>query len=119
ERSGELPLSFGQERMWFLHQLEPESSAYHMPAALRLSGALDVEVLGRVLDELIARHEVLRTCFAVVDGRPRQHILEHVGPLLREEDLSSLSDQDRTAQLQARLAEEAARPFVLSREIPL
>ena len=64
------PLSFAQERLWFLDQLEPGSSAYNMPLALRLSGALDRRALASALNALIARHESLCTHFGVEDGEP-------------------------------------------------
>ncbi|WP_163871182.1 condensation domain-containing protein, partial [Myxococcus eversor] len=62
-RTDALPLSFAQQRLWFLDQLEPASAAYNMPAALRLTGALDVSSLQRALSELVRRHESLRTSF--------------------------------------------------------
>jgi amino acid adenylation domain-containing protein/FkbM family methyltransferase len=69
-RNGELPLSFAQQRLWFLYQLEPDSAAYHMMTVLRLSGELDHEALERSLSEVVMRHEVLRTRFEIVEGQP-------------------------------------------------
>ena len=66
------PLSFGQERLWFLDQLEPDSSIYNTPAAMKLVGQLNVEALEQSLNEIVRRHEVLRTSFTSVDGRPEQ-----------------------------------------------
>src|SRR3990172_10584447 len=63
-----VPLSFAQQRLWFLDQLEPDSSAYNQPKAVRLSGALNVEALQKALDAIVCRHEVLRTTFTLVDG---------------------------------------------------
>src|SRR6185436_19764844 len=60
-RTGDLPLSFAQERLWFLHRLDPDSAAYNMPSALRLAGAVDVPALAAGLREIVRRHEVLRT----------------------------------------------------------
>ena len=74
-REGHLPLSFAQERLWFLNQLEPGNPFYNMPAALRLRGRFDAAAAGRVLHELVRRHETLRTVFSSVDGRPVQSIL--------------------------------------------
>src|SRR5215204_7529094 len=67
-----IPLSFAQQRLWFLDQLEPGSGAYNLPAAVRLQGPLDVAVLARALNAMVARHEALRTSFAAVEGRPAQ-----------------------------------------------
>src|SRR5262245_46894993 len=70
------PLSFAQQRLWFLHQLEPISPFYNVPKALRLVGSLDVQALQRTLDAIVARHEVLRTTYETVDGQPLQVIAE-------------------------------------------
>src|SRR6476661_7565379 len=68
------PLSFAQQRLWFLHLLDPQSAAYNMPFALRLSGQLDIPALERTLNEIIRRHEVLRTTFDVLEKEPVQLI---------------------------------------------
>jgi amino acid adenylation domain-containing protein len=78
-RTGPLPLSFAQQRLWFLDRLEPGTSAYNMPLALRVAGKLRVEVLKAVLGEVVRRHEALRTTFSEVDGEPRQRISD--GPM--------------------------------------
>src|SRR5581483_6592931 len=70
----EVPLSFAQERLWFLHQLQPGSAAYNVPTAVRLEGPLDVPALQRVLEGLIRRHEALRTTFRFSGTRPVQHV---------------------------------------------
>ena len=75
ERSGDVALSFAQERIWFLEQLAPGGSAYHVPAALELTGALDVDALRRSFSELVRRHEALRTVFPVTNGQPAQRVL--------------------------------------------
>src|SRR5205807_224582 len=73
-REGELPLSFAQQRLWFLDQLEPGSAAYNMPGAVLIEGLLDVEALHRALVEIVQRHESLRTRFVGTGGEPRQII---------------------------------------------
>jgi amino acid adenylation domain-containing protein/non-ribosomal peptide synthase protein (TIGR01720 family) len=73
-RDGALPLSFAQQRLWFLHQLEPDSTSYNMPSATRLHGQLNAAALEQSLNTLLQRHEPLRTTFAVANGQPVQHI---------------------------------------------
>ena len=70
----DLPLSFAQERLWFLDQWEPGTATYNVPAAVRLTGRLNIAVLHQGLNEIIRRHEALRTTFPAVDGRPFQVI---------------------------------------------
>ncbi|HEU4561408.1 MAG TPA: non-ribosomal peptide synthase/polyketide synthase [Longimicrobium sp.] len=114
ERTGRLPLSFAQERLWFIDRLEPESATYNLPVAWRLGGALDEAALERALGEIVWRHEALRTTFAEVDGSPVQVIAPFCGFVLPVEDLSALSETDREAALRRRAGEEAARPFDLA-----
>src|SRR5262249_50732228 len=71
-------LSFAQQRLWFLHQLEPDSFAYNMPTALRLTGRLNTDALERGINEIIRRHESLRTTFRVVADQPVQVIVEQL-----------------------------------------
>jgi amino acid adenylation domain-containing protein len=108
------PLSFAQQRLWVVHQMDPESAAYNMPYALRLRGTLDTEVLERALAALAKRHATLRTVFPAEGGGPVQRILP-AGPVaLREVDLRALAPGARDAEA-ARLArDEAARPFDLA-----
>jgi len=73
-RDGELALSIAQERLWFLDQLAPSMTAYNIPKAFRLTGRLDVTALAQSLNEIVRRHEVLRTTFTAIDGRPGQSI---------------------------------------------
>jgi hypothetical protein len=70
----ELPLSYAQQRLWFLDQLEPNSSFYNVPLALHLEGTLKIDVLEKSLQEIIQRHEALRTNFTTIDGNPVQII---------------------------------------------
>ncbi|HST62231.1 MAG TPA: condensation domain-containing protein, partial [Longimicrobium sp.] len=108
------PLSFAQERLWFLDRLEPGSTTYNVPVAWRLRGARDEAALERALGEIIRRHETLRTVFAEVDGSPVQVIAPFGGFTLPVEDLSGLSQADREAALRQRAGEEAGRAFDLS-----
>ncbi|HSO75398.1 MAG TPA: amino acid adenylation domain-containing protein, partial [Blastocatellia bacterium] len=107
-------LSFAQERLWFLDQLEPENPFYNVPEALRLQGPLNVAALEQSLNEVIRRHEVLRTVFPQVDGRPSQFIVESLNVMLSLTDLSELSENERSTQLDRMIAEDAKRPFDLA-----
>src|SRR5687768_7632800 len=112
-REGRLPLSFAQERLWFIDRLDPGSAAYNIPVAWRLGGALDEAALERSLGEIVRRHEALRTVFAEADGSPVQVIASFGGFALPVEDLSGLGEADREAAVRRRIGEEAARPFDL------
>ncbi|HLD65005.1 MAG TPA: condensation domain-containing protein, partial [Pseudomonas sp.] len=115
DRDTALPLSFAQQRLWFLDQLDPTASAaYHMPAALRLRGALDHGALKAVLARLVARHESLRTTFARRDDQPVQVIAAaDCGFTLVEHDLGHLPREEARLAA-ARLGDaEAAAPFDL------
>jgi amino acid adenylation domain-containing protein len=113
-RDGELPLSFSQQRLWFLDRLHPGTTAYNLPAAVRVSGPLDVAVLGRALSEVVRRHEVLRTVFAQVDGRPSQVVRGAEAVDLPLADLSGAGEEEREAMVLRAAAEEARLPFDLS-----
>ncbi|MBV9774490.1 MAG: amino acid adenylation domain-containing protein, partial [Gemmatimonadetes bacterium] len=108
ERDGPAPLSFAQQRLWVIDRMEPGSSAYNIPIALRLEGPLDAGLLECSLAELVERHESLRTVFTVVDGGPAQLVLPSVPVRLETVDLSGGGPD-------ARLAAEADRPFDLER----
>src|SRR5215213_4424439 len=114
ERVGELPLSFAQQRLWFIDQLAPGGTVYNIPLSVRLSGALNVPALEQTLNEILRRHEVLRTSFAVVDEQSVQVIAPEVSLSLRVQELTSLREPEREAEVN-RLAEvEAHQPFDLS-----
>jgi amino acid adenylation domain-containing protein len=114
-RTEELPLSFAQQRLWFLEQLEPGSTAYNVPAAVRLTGALDVEALRRGLVELVRRHESLRTTFHSEGGQAVQRIAPFLEPAFALEDLTALGEAERSAEVRRRAVDEAQRPFDLTR----
>ncbi|HEU4324283.1 MAG TPA: amino acid adenylation domain-containing protein [Roseiflexaceae bacterium] len=107
------PLSFAQERLWFLHQYLPESAVYHIPLALRLRGPLRVEAIGRALELLVARHEVLRTTFADRAGQPVQVIHPPGSVALPLVDLAGLPATQREQAAQTHLQAELLRPFDL------
>ena len=112
------PLSWAQQRLWFLEQLEDLGAAYHIPAVLRLQGELDREALQRTLDEILARHEVLRTVFVRKEnGEPVQRILPEQPFALAYHDLSQLAEAEKE-QARASLTEETLhRPFDLTQDI--
>ena len=114
-RGGALPLSFAQERMWFLHQLEPDSSAYNISLALRFEGALDGSVLSASWGALVERHEVLRTVLPQVDGRPVQLIQPAAEVLLPLIDLSGLDTVAWELAVLHLSEGETRRPFDLAR----
>jgi amino acid adenylation domain-containing protein len=113
DRGRPLPLSFAQERLWFLAQFEGGSEAYHMPFSMRLRGKLDIAALKRALDGIVARHEMLRTIFVVVAGEPSQQIepSEKSSFHLLECDLRQ--HPDRPGELERLTALEAKTEFDL------
>ena len=113
QRSRSFPLSFAQQRLWLLEQLDPGNPVYNIPMALRLYGAVDVEVLNRTLNAVAARHETLRTRIAVIDDQPAQ-VVEPVTPqMLAMVDLQDVDSEQREAEALARATAEARRPFRL------
>ena len=108
------PLSFAQQRLWFLQRLAPESTAYNLTRAFRLRGRLDERALQQAFNALIARHAVLRTGFADGQGDPRQVVLAEVPFSLVCESHADLPEAAQLAILSRRLEQEAARPFDLS-----
>src|SRR6185503_1002583 len=114
KREGAVPLSFAQERLWFLNQLEPGSAAYNVPCKARFKGTLDVGILERTLTEILRRHESLRTAFTTIDGKVTQVISPPAPLTLQIVDLSTLDQTEREAQADFVTREEAATPFNFS-----
>ncbi|HEX7242265.1 MAG TPA: condensation domain-containing protein, partial [Longimicrobiaceae bacterium] len=114
-RGGALPLSFAQTRFWFIDQMEPGSAAHNITSALRLRGRLDAEALHRTLTEIVRRHEVLRTVFAVRDEEPVQVVLPPAPVLLPRVDLSGLPEEARERELLRTVEEASLLPFDLAR----
>jgi amino acid adenylation domain-containing protein/non-ribosomal peptide synthase protein (TIGR01720 family) len=119
ERTGPLPLSFAQQRLWFIEQLHPGQATYNIPAALRLRGPLDVAALERALTEMVRRHEVLRTTFRADAGVPVQVVAEPFAFAIPVEELRGLPEAEREEAARGLARRAAARPFDLVREFPL
>jgi amino acid adenylation domain-containing protein len=113
-REKPIPLSFAQQRLWFIHQLNPTSAAYNMRHAVRLLGQLDAGTLERALVEIVNRHEILRTTFAVREGEPVQVISESMPVYLRKLDFSHLSETEREEKTRRFTLDEVQRPFRLT-----
>jgi amino acid adenylation domain-containing protein len=113
-REKDLSLSFAQERLWFIDQLEPGSSAYNIPLALRLSGHLLVTALEQSFCEILRRHEVLRTTFIIENDEPLQRIAADAAFTLPFIDLSALPEEQKEAKARELAKDEASRPFDLS-----
>ena len=119
DRARPLPMSYGQQQMWFLGRLEPDSTEYLVPMSFRLRGLLDATALIRAWDELIARHEILRTRHCLADGQPVQIIDEPAGHGLVLVDLTELPGADREKRAAELTAQENATGFDLEHEWPL
>ena len=110
------PLSFAQERLWFLDKLEPNSPVYNIPIALRLQGKLDQNALKQSMIHIVQRHEVLRSCFKTTsEGQPLLEVQEHVNGSLETEDLSTIPEPQRHQKMLDRARQEALKPFDLSK----
>jgi acyl carrier protein len=110
-----LPLSFAQQRLWFLDQLEPESAFYNIPSAVRFSGPVNLAALERSLNEILRRHKVLRTIFPNRDGKPVQVISNAQPVKISQIDLSNLEEEGQAQAARELAAAEAQQPFDLSR----
>jgi arthrofactin-type cyclic lipopeptide synthetase C len=114
-RDGSLALSFAQQRLWFLEKLNDLGSTYHVPSRLRMHGELDREAMGRALDRIVARHETLRTTFAVVGSEPEQRIAPAAESRFHLVDHDLSGDADAAAELGRIMAEESRTTFDLER----
>ncbi len=113
-RDGPIPLSFAQQRLWVLTQLEPDGASYNIPIALRLSGTLDIEALESSLNELVRRHEVLRTTVSQSDGQPVQVVSPPSTMTIPVIPLEHVSGSEQDAVLLRLAKAEAQRPFELA-----
>ena len=114
QRPYPIPLSFAQQRLWFLNQLEPESTAYHSPMSFRLRGQLNVQALKDSLQVVIDRQESLRTSFPVKEGQATQAITSQMTVAWQYEDLQHLSNAERNHTTHMLISENINRPFNLS-----
>jgi amino acid adenylation domain-containing protein len=117
-RDRPLPLSFSQRRLWFLHKLDPNLTAYNIPAVFRITGTLNIPVLEQALNEIVARHEILRTRVVEVDGQPLQEIVSPLNLTLPVTDLTPLSEDESAAEARRLAIDDARAPFALQ-EAPL
>ena len=113
-RNQDLPLSFAQERLWFLSQLEEGGVVYNMPAALRLTGSLDQAALEYGINEIVRRHEVLRTTFRIENGSPVQVIAPTLTIPLPVRNLRQMSENEQSVEVTRLIAEEAHQAFDLA-----
>ena len=113
-REETLPLSFAQQRLWFISHLEPLSTAYNMPFVLRFGGRLDLDALTASLNEVVRRHESLRTSFPLVDEQPVQLIAEVSHFSLPIIELHELENEERERAVRRQVTAEAQAPFSLA-----
>jgi hypothetical protein len=112
----ELPLSYAQQRLWFLDQLQPNSPLYNIALALRLVGTLNRAALAQSLKEIIDRHEALRTNFITIDGQPTQIIQTEINWTVSVVDLQHLSSTEQEIAAQQVAQKQAIQPFDLASE---
>ncbi|MCT7952160.1 condensation domain-containing protein [Ancylothrix sp. C2] len=108
------PLSFAQQRLWFLDKLSPQNYAYNLPAAVRLKGQLNLPALQQTFNEILRRHEVLRTAFAEVNGQPAQVISPDIKFNVAVINLQNLPESQQKIEVEKQAVEEAQRPFDLT-----
>ena len=103
------PATFAQQRLWFLDQLQPGGASYNIPWSIQISGKLNAEALERSLNEIVRRHEVLRTTFSVVDGEPVQRVVPSLIVALPLTDLAADPEPEHSAKQEA--VKEAQKPL--------
>ena len=113
-RTAPLPISYAQQRLWFLDQMEPGNSHYNIALPLRISGVLHVDAMVRAVDALVHRHEALRTRIRDVDGNPRAELMDSVPPVVRLADVSDLPPELRRAEAQRLAVAHGREPFDLA-----
>jgi amino acid adenylation domain-containing protein len=113
-RNENLPLSFAQQRLWFLDQLVPDAPIYNIPLAYRVTGELNVAALEQSLSEIVRRHEALRTTFTAVDGQPIQVIAPEIGLRLPVVNLRVIAETEREKEVQRLATQQAQQPFDLT-----
>ncbi len=119
ENEGPIPLSFPQERLWFLNQFDPSSSAYNICRAVHIKGKLDRNALQNAFSDLVARHEPLRTIFKWNDDSPVQEVLENFALTLKTVDLTNLHENQQEEEVWRLLRADSQRPFDLSSDLPI
>ena len=118
ENKDEYPMSFAQERLWFLHQLNPDSAFYNMPAMVKISGNIDLEILQKSIDKVIERHEILRSVYKF-DGGPKQEILPDAKLKIAKYEIAQLPGSDIKDKIENFAIEEGSKPFDISSELPI
>ena len=113
-RTQDLPLSFAQQRLWLLDQLEPNTPFYNVPSSVRMKGQLNIRALEQTLTEIVRRHEALRTVFRIKNNQPLQVVMPAAPVTLPITDLSALPDEEREAEARRLATAEAQRPFDLA-----
>ncbi len=119
DRTQDLPLSFSQQRLWFLDQIEPNSSSYNIPEAMELVGSLNLPAFQQALDAIVAQHEVIRTTYVTVNGNPIQ-VINPPSPIALEIiDLQQVHPTEQSAQVQQYLHQASHKPFKLATDLML
>lgn len=118
-RTQSLPLSYAQQRLWFIDQLDPGAAQYNMPGRYLVQGDFDLDAFKRAVKSLLDRHEVLRTHFTMEDGEPRQIIADEYDFPFTQHDLSELSETKKNSKIRRLINEEVKAPFNLNQDLML